>query len=140
MATGYEGVGLKAVFDALVGLIKKAKNKRLTNKGKKALKEALRELLMAPANLRPAEAKIKVAKAAGIINEDVELAEEWVAKHKAAAKKAAAKKPAAKKKVAAKKPAAKKAAAKKAAAKKPAAKKAAAKKPAAKKKAAAKRT
>ena len=113
MATGYEGVGLKAVIDALVGLIKKARYKRLTTKGKAALEEAMRELLMAPTNLRSAEAKIKVAKAAGIINEDVELAEEWVAKHKAAAKKVAAKKPAAKK-VAAKKPAAKKVAAKRA--------------------------
>lgn len=111
MTTGFEGVGLKAVIDDLVGLFNRSKNKRLTAKGKLALEEAMRELLMAPADLRPTEAKIRTAKAAGIINEDVELAEDWVAKHKAASKKPIARKPIAKKPVA-KKPVAKKAAAK----------------------------
>lgn len=108
MATGFEGVGLKAVIDALVGLFNRSKNKRLTAKGKEALEEAMRELLMAPTNLRSAEAKIRVAKAAGIISEDVELAEEWVTKHKAAVKKKVAKHKAAVKKRVAKKKAAKK--------------------------------
>jgi len=56
----------------------------------------MRELLMVPKDLRSVEAKIRLAKAAGTLNDDVELAEEWVAKHKAATKKPAAKKAAAK--------------------------------------------
>lgn len=56
----------------------------------------MREMLYL--RLRSAEAKIRVAKAAGIISEDVELAEEWVAKHKAAVKETVAKKMAGKKK------------------------------------------
>ena len=111
MTTGFEGVGLKAVIGGLVGLFNRSKNKRLTAKGKLALEEAMRELLLAPADLRLAEAKIRIAKAAGIINEDVELAEDWVAKHKAASKKPIARKPIAKKTVA-RKTVAKKAAAK----------------------------
>ncbi|HMC13563.1 MAG TPA: hypothetical protein VKG67_04390 [Gallionellaceae bacterium] len=51
---------------------------------------------MVPKDLRSVEAKIRLAKAAGTLNDDVELAEEWVAKHKAATKKPAAKKAAAK--------------------------------------------
>ena len=92
-------VGLKAVIDGLVFLIGKAKGNRLTKEGKAALEEAMKELLMAPNDLSSIEAKIRMAKAAKIINEDVTLAEEWVAKHKAAkAKKKVAKKKAAKKK------------------------------------------
>lgn len=104
MATGFEGVALKAVIDGLVNLFSRSKNKRLTDKGKAALEEAMRELLMAPTDLRSAETKIRIAKAAGIISQDVELAEEWVAKHKASAKKkAGATKKTAKKKTSAKK-------------------------------------
>ncbi len=113
MATGFEGVGLKALIDALIALFGRAKKKRLTAEGKKALEEAMKELLMAPTDLRSVEAKIRVAKAAGIINEDVTLAEEWVARHREAARKPARKKKAAKKKAAKKKPAKKKAARKK---------------------------
>lgn len=97
MATGFEAVGLKAVIDGLLGLFKKAKNKQLTAKGKAALQEAMHELLMAPTNLRSAEAKVRMAKAAGIISEDVEFAEELISKHKVTAKKKAAPKRAARK-------------------------------------------
>ena len=114
MATGFEGAGLKVVIDGLVALFGRSNKKKLTAKGKKALEEAMQELLLAPSDLRSAEAKIRIAKAAGILNEDVELAEEWVAKHKAGAKKKVAKKKAAKKKAAKKKAAKKKAAKKKA--------------------------
>ena len=115
MTTGFEGVGLKAVIDGLVGLFNRSRNKRVTAKGKHALGEAMRELLMIRADVRSAEAKVRIAKAAGII-EDVELAEDWVAKHKAASNKPIARKPIAKKPVT-KKPVAKKPVAKKAAGK-----------------------
>ena len=112
MATGIEGALVKPIVDALIGLYKKAKGTHLKSTAEAALSEAIRELLLAPSNLRSAEAKIAAAKAVGIINADLVLAEEMASKHKAAAKKPAAKK------AAAKKPAAKKAAAKKPAAKK----------------------
>lgn len=121
MATGIEGALVKTIVDALIGLYKKSKGTKLKSTAQESLAEAIRELLLAPNNLRSAEAKIAVAKAAGIINSDLVLAEEMLSKHRVAAKPAA-------KKVAAKKPAAKKAVAKK-----PAAKRVAAKKPAAKK-------
>ncbi len=121
MATGFESALVKPIVDALIGLYKKSKGTKLKSTAQAALAEAIRELLLAPNNLRSAEAKIAVAKAAGIISADLILAEEMIVKHRAAAKPAA-------KKVAAKKPAAKKAVAKK-----PAAKKVAARKPAAKK-------
>jgi hypothetical protein len=123
MVTGFEGTGLKAVIDALVALFGKAQKKRLTAEGKKALEEAMKELLMAPNDIHSAEAKVRIAKAAGIISDDVALAEDWIQKHKAAkvksaVKKAPAKKAAAKKKVARKKAPKKKAAKKKVARKK----------------------
>ena len=117
MATGLEGSLVKPIVDALMGLFRKAKSRRLKASAEAAIAGAIRELLLAPSDLRSAQTKIAVAKAAGLISPDLMLAEEMVSKHKAAAKKPKAKKPAAKKK-AAKKPVAKK----KAAAKKPAAK------------------
>ncbi|MFZ5523975.1 MAG: hypothetical protein ACOY9D_07850 [Pseudomonadota bacterium] len=110
MATGFEAALVKPIVDALVELYKMSKVTRLKSTAEAALAEAIRELLLAPSDLRSAETKIAIAKAAGIINADLVLAEEMVSKHKAAAKKPAAKKrPAAKKKAAAKKkPAAKK--------------------------------
>jgi hypothetical protein len=131
MVTGAEVALVRPVVDALIGLYKKAKGARLKSTAEAALAEAIRELLLAPQDLNSAKAKIAVAKAAGIINADMVLAEEMVTKHeswagsyiphprpsshprprptakKAPAKKAAAKKSPAKK--AAKKSAAKKA-------------------------------
>lgn len=112
MATGVEAALVKPIVDALIGLYKKAKGTHLKSTAQAALSEAIRELLRAPSNLRSAEAKIAAAKAAGIINADLVLAEEMVSKHKTATKKPAAKKSPAKK------PAAKKVPAKKRAAKK----------------------
>ncbi|HEY1092546.1 MAG TPA: hypothetical protein VGE47_15730 [Burkholderiaceae bacterium] len=131
MASGIESALVKPVVDALVALYKKARTSRLKSTAEKALAQAIRELLLAPSDLKSAEAKIAIAKAAGLINDDLLLAEDMVVKHKAGAKrgpvlKTAPVKKAPAKKVAAKvpaKPAAKKAAAKKAAAKKAPAKK-----------------
>lgn len=121
MATGLEGALIKPIVDALIELYKKSKGTKLKSTAQASLAEAIRGLLLAPNDLRSAEAKIAVARAAGIISADLTLAEEMVVKHRAAAKPAA-------KKVAAKKPAAKKAMARKPVAKKVAARKSAAKK------------
>jgi hypothetical protein len=120
MVTTAEILILKPVVDGLLALYKNAKTAKLRKSAEQALTEAIRELLLAPQNLKSAEAKIAIAKAAGIISADLVLADEMLSKHKVAAKKAApAKKAAAKKAAPAKKAAAKKAApAKKAAAKK----------------------
>ena len=117
MATGFEVALVKPVVDGIIGLFKKSKNSKLQATAEQALTEAIRELLQAPENLKSAEVKIAIAKAAGIINTDLVLAEEMLQKHRAAAKRAPAKKHAPAKKVAAKKAAPKKAAAKKSAAK-----------------------
>ena len=45
-------------------------------------------MLLAPNDLRSAEAKIAIAKAAGIINADLILAEEMISKHKGTVKPA----------------------------------------------------
>ena len=112
MAIGVEGALVKPIVDALIGLYKKSKGTRLKATAEAALSEAIRELLLAPSNLRSVDAKIAAAKAAGIINADLVLAEEMASKHRAAAKKPAAKK------AAAKKPAAKKGGSKEASRKK----------------------
>ena len=96
MATGFELAQVKPVVDALIAIFKKAKTFKLKSNANKALSEAIRDLLLASPNLKSAEAKIAVAKAAGIINEDLILAEEMVAKHFAAAKTKAPAKRAAK--------------------------------------------
>ena len=137
MATGFEAALIKPVVDGLVALYKKATGRRLKSTAEQALSEAIRELLLAPSDLRSPEAKIAVAKAAGIINADLVLAEEMLVKSRGPAGGtrggpsgpgwSAARGPSAKK-AAAKKAPAKKAAAKKVTAKKPLAKKASTKK------------
>lgn len=122
MTTGLEtvaaGAGVKAVVAALMKLLTQARKWRLKAGAEKKIEEAIRELLQAPSDLRRVEAKLAMARAAGILNSDLFLAEDMLAKHKAGM----ARKPAVKK-------AAAKPAAKKSAAKKPAAKKRAVKKP-----------
>jgi hypothetical protein len=117
MVTGLEVPALKALVDALLGLYKNAKKHRLKSNAGAALTEAIRELLLAPPNLNSAESKIAMAKAAGIINSDLMLAEDMLMKCKAVVKKAPAKRAVAKK-VPAKKVAPKKILAKKVAVKK----------------------
>ena len=103
---------IKPVVDALLALVKGGKGVVAHATAKKALQEALVELWRIDPNETEVEARIAIAKAAGIISSDLVHAEQRLAKVRAARK-------------AAKKPAAKKAAAKKAAAKKATAKKAA---------------
>lgn len=98
---------IKPVVDAILGLVKTGSNVKLQRDAAKAIREAIRELLLADPNENAVEAKIAIAKAAGLISHDVLLADEMLKKvktnqkklpSKASTKKAATKTVAAKKK------------------------------------------
>ena len=96
----------KPIVDAIKGLAKAGRGVRIKSHAEAAIREAIRELLLVNPNTNVAAAKIAIAKAAGILSEDVLVAEdmlERVRAHKIGAKKAARKR-------AAKKPARKRAA------------------------------
>ena len=78
-----EAALIKPVVDALMGLFKQGENVRLKRNAEAALREAIRELLMADPNDSKAEARIAIAKAAGILSEDIMLAEDMLKKHRA---------------------------------------------------------
>ncbi|MDQ2701833.1 MAG: hypothetical protein M3Y70_03250 [Pseudomonadota bacterium] len=113
-----EAALIKPVVDALMALFRQSENVQLKRNAEAALREAIRELLLANPDENKAAARIAIAKAAGILSEDVVLAEDMLQKHRASkdstrgkgtahkARKPAAKAPA--KKVAAKAPAKKK--------------------------------
>lgn len=63
MITGTEVTLVKPIVDALIRLYKKSKSTTLKATAQAALTEAIHELLLAPTNLRSAEAKIAIAKA-----------------------------------------------------------------------------
>ena len=92
MTTGLEAAFVKPIVDALLAIFKKSKTSKLKKDAENALSEAIRELLKASPNIRSAEAKIAVAKAAKIINADLLLAEELASKHHTAGKVAYTKK------------------------------------------------
>jgi len=122
-----EAALVKPLVDVLMGLFRQGENLRLKSNAEAALREAIRELLLASPDDNKAEARIAVAKAAGILSEDVVLAEDMLKKTRAAKARTRGKAATGRKrKPAASKTAAKSAPAKKAA--KPAAKKAAPKK------------
>ena len=98
---------IKPVVDAILGLVKTGSIVKLQRDAAKAIREAIRELLLADPNENAVEAKIAIAKAAGLISHDVLLADEMLKKvktnqkklpSKASTKKAATKTVAAKKK------------------------------------------
>ncbi len=80
-----EAALIKPVVDALMGLFRQGDNLRLKRNAEDALREAIRELLLANPNESKAEARIAIAKAAGILSEDVVLAEDMLKKHRATA-------------------------------------------------------
>jgi hypothetical protein len=84
---------IKPIVDALVGALEKAKTYKLRKDATAALSEAIKELMLVNPNENKAHAKIAAAKAAGIINEDLFLAEKMLA----AVKVSGSRKPAAKK-------------------------------------------
>ncbi len=118
-----ESALIKPVVDALMALLSRGEKANLKRSAESALREAIRELLLANPDENKAQARIAIAKAAGILSEDVVLAEDMLQKHRAtkartAGKTASGRKrkptsdtaaaPAQKKPAAARKPAAKK--------------------------------
>src|SRR3546814_4699172 len=75
---------IKPVVDVLMGLFRQGENLRLKSNAEAALREAIRELLLASPDDNKAEARIAIAKAAGILSEDVVLAEDMLKKTRAA--------------------------------------------------------
>jgi hypothetical protein len=103
MATGFEAALVKPLVDALIGLYKKAKTARLKASAETTLSEVIRQLLQIKPDLNDVEVKIAVAKAAGIINKDLLIAEDMCSKYKVTLKKATASKKTAPKKATASK-------------------------------------
>src|SRR3546814_17329310 len=79
-----EAALIKPVVDVLMGLFRQGENLRLKSNAEAALREAIRELLLASPADNKAEARIAIAKAAGILSEAVVLAEDMLKKTRAA--------------------------------------------------------
>ena len=77
-----EAALIKPVVDALMGLFRQGHDLQLKHNAEAALREAIRELLLADPNENKAAARIAIAKAAGILSEDVVLAEDMLKKHR----------------------------------------------------------
>ena len=82
---------IKPVVDALMALLQRGEKATLKRNAEAALREAIRELLLANPDENKAQARIAVAKAAGILSEDVLLAEDMLQKTRAAKAKTAGK-------------------------------------------------
>ncbi len=78
-----EAALIKPVVDALMGLFRQGHDLQLKHNAEAALREAIRELLLANPDENKAAARIAIAKAAGLISEDVVLAEDMLKKHRA---------------------------------------------------------
>ena len=78
-----EAALIKPVVDALMGLFRRGENLHLKHNAEAALRDAIRELLLANPDENKAEARIAIAKAAGILSGDVVLAEDMLRKHRA---------------------------------------------------------
>jgi hypothetical protein len=83
-----EAALVKPVVDALMGLFRQGHDLQLKHNAEAALREAIRELLLANPDENKAAARIAVAKAAGILSEDVVLAEDMLKKHRDGGNKA----------------------------------------------------
>ena len=77
-----EAALIKPVVDALMGLFKQGHDLQLKHNAEAALREAIRELLLANPDENKAAARIAIAKAAGILSEDVLLAEDMLRRHR----------------------------------------------------------
>ena len=78
-----ESALIKPVVDALMALLQRGEKANLKRNAEAALREAIRELLLANPDENKAQARIAIAKAAGILSEDVVLAEDMLQKHRA---------------------------------------------------------
>jgi hypothetical protein len=102
----------KPVVDALLGALDRAREARLRANARKAISAAIVELIRITPDLSKAQAQIAIARAAGILEQDLFTAERMLKKVKKAnrkAKQGAARKPASRrrKRKAAAKPSAK---------------------------------
>ena len=78
-----ESALIKPVVDALMALLSRGEKATLKRNADAALREAIRELLLANPDENKAEARIAIAKAAGLLSEEVLLAEGMLEKHRA---------------------------------------------------------
>ena len=86
-----EAALIKPVVDAIMALLRRGEHVQLHRNAEQAVREAIRELLLASPDENKAAARIAIAKAAGLLSEDVVLAEEMLQKHRATRKKTAGK-------------------------------------------------
>lgn len=93
---------IKPVVDAIMVLLRRGENMQLNRNAEKAVREAIRELLLASPDENKAAARIAVAKAAGLLSEDMVLAEDMLQKHRATKAKTRGKSGSGRKRVAAK--------------------------------------
>ena len=91
IAMPIESALIKPVVDALMALLLRGEKANLKRNAEAALREAIRELLLANPDENKAQARIAIAKAAGILSEDVVLAEDMLLKHRATKSKTAGK-------------------------------------------------
>ncbi len=78
-----EAALIKPVVDALMALFRQGEHVQLQRHAEAALREAIRELLLANPDENKAAARIAIARAAGILSEDIVLAEDMLQKHRA---------------------------------------------------------
>lgn len=78
-----EAALIKPVVDALLALLRQSNDTQLKRNAAAAVREAIRELLLANPDENKAQARIAIARAAGILSEDVLLAEDMLNKHRA---------------------------------------------------------
>jgi hypothetical protein len=78
-----EAALMKPVVDALMALFRESSDLKLKRNAEASLREAIRELLLANPDENKAEARIAIAKAAGILSEDIVLAQDMLEKHRA---------------------------------------------------------
>ena len=97
----------KPVVDALLKAFDRARDAHLRASARKAIGEAISELIRISPDLNKAEAKIAIARAAGILEQDLFTAERMLKKVKKANRKAGPAKRKAARKVRKRKPAAK---------------------------------
>lgn len=86
-----EAALIKPVVDALMALFRESSDIKLKRNAEAAVREAIRELLLANPDENKAQARIAIAKAAGILSEDIVLAEDMLQKHRATKAKTAGK-------------------------------------------------
>lgn len=77
-----EAALIKPVVDALMALFRQGEHVQLQRHAEAAVREAIRELLLANPDENKAAARIAIARAAGILSEDIVLAEDMLQKHR----------------------------------------------------------